>query len=424
MRADPWQREFLVCNTPRILLNCTRGAGKSRITGNKAYHHALFQNNALVLLVSRSQRQALELFNYVKDAHRAMGKAVRLLKETETQLRLENQSRIVCVPSREETIRSFQGVTLLIEDEAALIPEDLHRAIMPMIGVSKGQHIALTTPRGQRGWFHHLWKHDPNCKKFEIPWQKCPRYTQEFIAQERREHGESWVKQEYECNFQSLSGLVYSQFETCGIDFCGIRTGDPVGGMDFGFRDPFAAVWGHHDLETDVLTITGEHYYREETLAYHAANIPKHVAWNADPSQPGQIVELRRAGFTVRKAINAISAGIGAVRARIEAGKLKIVRHACPNLFAEAELYQYAEDSEKPIDDHNHALDALRYLVARIDRGFLKRYLGQGSRPGLLNVHQEENARNENDPFKNHEALNGPRSYEWLNEDAGWERVG
>jgi len=39
---------------------------------------------------------------------------------------------------------------------------------------------------------------------------------------------------------------------------------------------------------------------------------------------------------------------------------------ACPNLLAETGLYRYAE-GESPIDEHDHALDALRYRIARID---------------------------------------------------------
>jgi hypothetical protein len=47
---------------------------------------------------------------------------------------------------------------------------------------------------------------------------------------------------------------------------------------------------------------------------------------------------------------------------------------ACPNLLAEAQLYRYSEDAtdkraETPVDDNNHALAALRYLVTKLDAG-------------------------------------------------------
>jgi hypothetical protein len=44
----------------------------------------------------------------------------------------------------------------------------------------------------------------------------------------------------------------------------------------------------------------------------------------------------------------------------------------CPNLLAEAGLYRYRDDpaqrhAEVPVDEHNHALGALRYLISRLD---------------------------------------------------------
>jgi hypothetical protein len=120
---DPWPREFLLCESQRIMLLCCRGAGKSRSTSAKALHRALFRPRSLVLLVSRAQRQSGELFRYVKQGYAAVGRPVPALKETETQLELASGSRIVCLPGKEETIRSFQGVSLLIKDEGARIPD-------------------------------------------------------------------------------------------------------------------------------------------------------------------------------------------------------------------------------------------------------------------------------------------------------------
>ncbi len=70
LTPDPWQREFLMCSANRIMLNCSRGAGKSRVTSIKAVHRALFTSNSLTLLVSRAQRQAQELLRYTKQAFR------------------------------------------------------------------------------------------------------------------------------------------------------------------------------------------------------------------------------------------------------------------------------------------------------------------------------------------------------------------
>jgi hypothetical protein len=104
--------------------------------------------------------------------------------------------------------------------------------------------------------------------------------------------------------------------------------------------------------------------------------LPRAVTWYADPAGAGEIAELRCAGFTVRKGNNAIRQGIMAVTARLGSGTLKVVQGSCPNLLREASLYRWGEgegDAEAPLDDHNHALDALRYLISRLDEHKLAR---------------------------------------------------
>jgi hypothetical protein len=60
------------------------------------------------------------------------------------------------------------------------------------------------------------------------------------------------------------------------------------------------------------------------------------------------------------------------VNARIESGRLFVHEAGCPNLIAEAALYRYSDNpaernAELPVDANNHALAALRYLIASLD---------------------------------------------------------
>src|SRR5262249_3907118 len=150
-------------------------------------------------------------------------------------------------------------------------------------------------------------------KRFKITWQQCPRHTAEFIQQERLTHGDSWVKQEYECSFESLSGLVYPDFEAqTAVDISPVtRLLQAIGGIDFGFRILFAAIGGWLDWD-DVLHIDDERYLREVTLPEHAKALPKNVVWYADPAGAQEIASLRRAGLSVKKGNNHIRAGIAA----------------------------------------------------------------------------------------------------------------
>jgi hypothetical protein len=120
-----------------------------------------------------------------------------------------------------------------------------------------------------------------------------------------------------------------------------------------------------------VLWVTHERYLKETPLSDHAAALSKDVMWHADPAGATEIGELSRAGLKVRRGDNNIRRGIALITARIRTGRLK-VSPSCVNLIAEARLYRYPTPAEReivgenPIDAHNHALAALRYLVTRL----------------------------------------------------------
>lgn len=382
LTPDPWQGELLLSREPYLLLNCSRQSGKSTTVAAIALARLLAAPDSLVLVVAPSERQSHELFRKVMDAYHALGHSIQARRSNQRELELTNGSRLVALPGREGTIRSFSGVDLLILDEASRVPDDLYRSVRPMLAVSQGRLVALSTPFGQRGWFYEEWSGAGPWQRTHIPWTLCPRITPEFIAEEKRALGQAWVDQEYNGLFTAMEGLVFPEFDqaiaACGLALaCDPANATPqaakqVGGIDFGWRNPFAAVWGVQDHD-DVLWILHERYLRETPLSDHAAALPKDVMWHADPAGRTEAEELRRAGLKVRKGDNNIRRGIDLVTARIRTGRLK-VSPSCVNLIAEARLYRYptpaerAQLGENPIDAHNHALAALRYLVSRLGR--------------------------------------------------------
>jgi hypothetical protein len=379
LTPDPWQQQLLTSTDRHILLNCSRQSGKSTTVAALALHTALFGPSALVLILSPTLRQSGELFRKVLAAYNALNRPVAALRHSQTRLELANGARVVCLPGREDTVRSFSGPALILIDEAARVPDDLYRGVRPMLAVSQGDLICLSTPFGQRGFFYDAWEQGGDSwKRIRITAQDCPRITPAFLDQERQSLGESWVKQEYECSFEALEGLVFPDFSSLvGFAPSGFApTGKLVGGIDFGFRNPFAAIWGVLDRD-DVLTITGERYVRETPLHEHAKHLPSGVTWYADPAGAQEIASLRQANVLVYKADNEIRLGIAAVQARLQTGRLRVVTQNCPDLMAEAQLYRYPtkgegrSESEVPVDEHNHALAALRYLIAQIDHDFM-----------------------------------------------------
>jgi hypothetical protein len=377
LEPDPWQLQVLESDHPRQLLNCCRQAGKSTVVAVLGLAEALFLPDTLVLLLARSHRQSRVLFQKVLDFHRALGNPLQERRTTD-ELFLSNHSRIVSLPCREETIRGYSGVTLLLIDEASRVPDHVYRAVRPMLAASRGRLIALSTPYGRRGFFYQAWADSASdWLRIEVPAQRIGRIPAEFLEEERRELGASWFRQEYCCSFEALEGLVYPDFARCVVPGPAPTGGKRVGGIDFGYRNPFAAVWGVLDRD-DVLWLTGEHYAAQKPLEYHAARLPRDVMWYCDPSGAQERIELLAAGLKVRAGLNPIRPGVMAVSARLESGRLRVVAGACPKLLYEAALYRYGESAEgrgteEPVDEHNHAVAALRYLISRLDQRRLGR---------------------------------------------------
>lgn len=202
LTADPWQADVLRSVAPRLLLNCSRQAGKSTITSILALHTALYQPGALVLLLSPSLRQSGEIFKKCQGVYRALGRPVPADSETALTLTLENGARIVSLPgSRDGTIRGYSGVDVLVIDEAAWVTDGLYIAVRPMLAVSGGRLVALSTPHGTRGWFYEAWRGQESWERYEVPAVLCPRISPEFLEEERRNMGEWWFQQEYGCQF-------------------------------------------------------------------------------------------------------------------------------------------------------------------------------------------------------------------------------
>ena len=208
---DPWQVKLLRSNASRVLLNCSRQAGKSTMAATIAVHTAVFQPNSLVLLLSPSLRQSGELFKKALRCYQMIDASAPSTTESALQLELENGSRIISLPGKEETVRGFSGVKLLIVDEASRVANDLYFALRPMLAVSGGRLLALSTPFGTRGWWYEAWRSQEAWERYEVPAQECPRISPEFLDEERRTMGAWWFSQEYECQFCEAESQAFSR---------------------------------------------------------------------------------------------------------------------------------------------------------------------------------------------------------------------
>jgi hypothetical protein len=206
---DAWQDRVLGSASARVLLLCSRQAGKSTVAAALALHTALSQPQALVLLLSPTQRQSGELFRKARDLLEALRQPVSIEAASVTKLELTNGSRIVSLPGKEETVRGFSGVSLIVIDEAARVADGLYYAVRPMLAVSQGRLVALSTAFGMRGWFYEEWVGSGPWERVRVPAEQCPRISRGFLAEEQRSLGRRWYAQEYECSFEAVVGAVF-----------------------------------------------------------------------------------------------------------------------------------------------------------------------------------------------------------------------
>lgn len=272
MTPDLTQERFLRDRSERKIMDCTRQFGKSTVTGAEAYCEAICYADTLVLMLGPSQRQAGELFRKAMAFHYDLNQPVTTKNESVLSVEFDNNSRIVSLPGKEATVRSFSAVGLLVVDEAARVEDALYYSVRPMLAVTKivkgagGRLAALSSPFGRSGWYADAWasdvivteghtalagwgecdlchfeeirwwfqerqlckfcirsegqwaelqKKDDEWSRYRVMGEECERIPDEFLALEREAVGPYWYRQEYCCQFLDT---VDSYFDSVALD--------------------------------------------------------------------------------------------------------------------------------------------------------------------------------------------------------------
>jgi len=199
LKLDDWQQEVLEC-AGNLVLRSGRQVGKSTVIAVKAGEYALTNPGKTILVVAAVERQAFLLFDkilaYIYETDK---KQIKKGKDrpTKSRIKLTNGSTIYCLPTglSGHGIRGYT-IDLLIADEAAFIPEEVWTAVTPMLAVTRGDIILLSTPFGRRGYFYRCFN-DPTFTSFHVSSEDCPRKNDAFLEQERARMTKLQYAQEY-----------------------------------------------------------------------------------------------------------------------------------------------------------------------------------------------------------------------------------
>lgn len=226
---DRWQRDVLRSTSNRLLLNCSRQSGKSTTVSTLCCHTAIYQPGSLSLILSPGERQSKETFRKVLDVYKALGRPIPADAETKLELELRNGSRIVALPGNGDTIRGYSGVDLMLIDEASRVEEKDYHTVRPMLAVSGGRLIALSTPKGKRGWWFEAWEYGSDWEKFKVTALDCPRITQAFLDEERANLPESVYLAEYMGVFTDAIDNVFKEEHIKAMFDTSVKPLFPVG---------------------------------------------------------------------------------------------------------------------------------------------------------------------------------------------------
>jgi Terminase large subunit, T4likevirus-type, N-terminal len=210
LTLDAWQVRALETTSRDVILLASRQAGKSTVAGVAALHEAVYEPGSLTLIVSPSERQSKRLLRSVRRLYQHVREVSPPTIEGILSIELKNGSEIHALPGSEGTIRGFSAVDLLILDEGARIEDPLYEAVRPMLAVSNGQLMALSTPFGKRGWFYEEWEHGQGWHRERVTAADCPRISPAYLERERNRIGDWLFEQEYGCEFKDANDQLFS----------------------------------------------------------------------------------------------------------------------------------------------------------------------------------------------------------------------
>ena len=218
-------------------------------------------------------------------------------------------------------------------------------------------------------WVHKELKDEPD-SDFIILTYKDNEALDESIVSQIEKNREKAATSSYWANWWrvyglgevgSLEGVIFDNWKT--IDTIPAEAKLLGIGLDFGFtNDPTSAIEVYN---WNGQRIVNELCYRTGMVNSDIAKVlPNHVTIYADSSEPKSIEEIRRFG----KVIKGVTKGTDSIRFGIDIMQRQeyLVTNSSQNLIKELRAYCWDSDKHgvrlnKPIDNFNHAIDALRY---------------------------------------------------------------
>ena len=276
-------------------------------------------------------------------------------------------------------------------DQAEETSEEIMLTLLGRLrAVAKPQCWITGNPLGHN-WVWRRFIHDPidGHKMYSAPSNENDANLPDgYIESLEKNYNEIWINRYLHGSWDAFEGQIYPDYEPkihVVPDRMVPKERPRIIAIDHGRTNPTAVLWGAMDND-DCIWIYREHYeagqpvefnaniinaYRNEALAEVYIIDPSTGAGKKDdPETIGN--RYRDLGVPVGRAWNDVPGGIDKVTEFLRHKKIKIMK-SCQNIQREIVNYQWEQPSpsrvdlnqpEKPLKKDDHAMDALRYMVA------------------------------------------------------------
>lgn len=302
------------------------------------------------------------------------------IRETDFNIKFPNGSEIIFMGLDEETkLLSLNNIGCIFIEEAFEVPKNIVEQLnIRLRGTTENKQIIMAfNPISKHHWLYDFCEvNQPTSFKYiHSTYKDNPFLDEEYITQMNELYKRNPQKARVFCDGEwgiDADGLVFQNWKV--EDFNHIETsGQLLVGLDFGFVNDISALVASLLDEKEKKIYIFKEYGATGKTNKDLVEIITKLGFSkstiiADAAEPKSIEEIKRAGINkiraCKKGADSILHGIQQLQ------NYEIIVHpSCTGIITEFENYTWQKDKytevyiNKPIDDFNHYIDALRYSL-------------------------------------------------------------
>lgn len=302
------------------------------------------------------------------------------IRESDFNIKFPNGSEIIFMGLDEETkLLSLNNIGCIFIEEVFEVPKSIVEQLnLRLRGQTENQQIIMAfNPISKHHWLYDFCEVNPPQSFVYIhsTYKDNPFLTKEYVS--ALDELESRNPQKYRIYGLGewgidADGLVYQNWKVEDFNHAE-KDGEMLIGLDFGFVNDISALVASILDENDKRIYIFKEYGARGKTNTDLVDVITNMGFNkstivADAAEPKSIEEMKRAGIikirACKKGQDSIIHGIQKLQ------NYEIIVHpSCEGIITELENYTWQKDKytdvyiNKPIDDWNHYLDALRYSL-------------------------------------------------------------